>query len=76
MFLLFNFSSIFLGGPADPICPYVRTPMHFVIHWLPPLVVCAILYRQRTRFQARAVSGRRKMKLRACRLSVVVEKMA
>jgi len=29
MFLLFNFSSIFPGGGgvADPICPYVRTPM-------------------------------------------------
>jgi len=27
MFLLFNFSSIFPGGSADPICPYVRTPM-------------------------------------------------
>ena len=28
MFSLFNFSSIFLGGSADPICPYVRMPMH------------------------------------------------
>ena len=27
MFSLFNFSSIFLGGSADPICPDVRTPM-------------------------------------------------
>ena len=27
MFSLFNFSSIFRGGSADPICPYVRTPM-------------------------------------------------
>ena len=27
MFSLFNFSSIFPGGSADPICPYVRTPM-------------------------------------------------
>ena len=26
MFSLFNFSSIFQGGSADPICPYVRTP--------------------------------------------------
>ena len=25
MFSLFNFSSIFPGGSADPICPYVRT---------------------------------------------------
>ena len=27
MFSLFNVSSIFPGGSADPICPYVRTPM-------------------------------------------------
>ena len=27
MFSLFNFSSIFPGGSAGPICPYVRTPM-------------------------------------------------
>ena len=27
MFSLFNFSSIFSGGSADPTCPYVRTPM-------------------------------------------------
>ena len=27
MFSLFNFSSIFQGGSADPICPCVRTPM-------------------------------------------------
>jgi len=28
MYSLFNFSSIFQGGgSADPICPYVRTPM-------------------------------------------------
>jgi len=27
MFSLFNFSSIFPGVSADPICPYVRTPM-------------------------------------------------
>jgi len=27
MFSLFNFSSIFPGGSADPICPYVLTPM-------------------------------------------------
>ena len=27
MFSLFNFSSIFPWGSADPICPYVRTPM-------------------------------------------------
>ena len=27
MFLLFNFLSIFPGGSADPICPYVRAPM-------------------------------------------------
>ena len=27
MFSLFNFSSIFPGGSADPICTYVRTPM-------------------------------------------------
>ena len=26
MFSLFNFSSIFSRGSADPICPYVRTP--------------------------------------------------
>ena len=26
-FSLFNFSSIFTRGSADPICPYVRTPM-------------------------------------------------
>ena len=26
MFSLFNFSSIFPGESADPICPYVRTP--------------------------------------------------
>jgi len=26
MFSLFNFSSLFPGGTADPICPYVRTP--------------------------------------------------
>ena len=32
MFLLFNFSSIFPGGQADPICPYVRTPdVHVII---------------------------------------------
>ena len=31
MFSLFNFSSIFLGGSADPICPYVRTPMIILI---------------------------------------------
>ena len=31
MFSLFNFSSIFPGGgAADPICPYVRTPMLYV----------------------------------------------
>jgi len=28
MFSLFNFSSIFFRGSADPICPYVRTPMN------------------------------------------------
>ena len=28
MFSLFNFSSIFPRGSADPICPYVRTPMN------------------------------------------------
>ena len=27
MFSPFHFSSIFPGGAADPICPYVRTPM-------------------------------------------------
>ena len=27
MFSLFNFSSIFPVGSADPICPYVRTPI-------------------------------------------------
>jgi len=27
MFSLFNFSSIFRGESADPMCPYVRTPM-------------------------------------------------
>ena len=27
MFSLFNFSSVFPGESADPICPYVRTPM-------------------------------------------------
>jgi len=27
MISLFNFSSIFSGGSADPICPYVWTPM-------------------------------------------------
>ena len=27
MFSLFNFSFIFPRGSADPICPYVRTPM-------------------------------------------------
>jgi len=27
MFSLFNFSSVFKGGSADPICPYVRTSM-------------------------------------------------
>ena len=27
MLSLSNFSSIFPGGSADPICPYVRTPM-------------------------------------------------
>ena len=27
MFSLFNISSIFPGVSADPICPYVRTPM-------------------------------------------------
>ena len=27
MFSLYNFSSIFPWGSADPICPYVRTPM-------------------------------------------------
>ena len=26
-FSSFNFSSIYPGGSADPICPYVRTPM-------------------------------------------------
>jgi len=32
MFSRFNFSSIFKGGgAADPICPYVRTPM-VVVH--------------------------------------------
>ena len=25
MFSIFNFSSIFPGGSADPICPYVPT---------------------------------------------------
>jgi len=28
MFSLFNFSSIFRGGSADPICPHMRTPMN------------------------------------------------
>ena len=27
MLSLFNFSSIFPGGSADPVCPYVRTPV-------------------------------------------------
>ena len=27
MFSRFSFSSIYPGGSADPICPYVRTPM-------------------------------------------------
>jgi len=31
MFSLFNFSSIFPGGAANPICPYVRTPMGLII---------------------------------------------
>jgi len=31
----FNFSSIFFRGSADPICPYVRTPMHPVYTFLP-----------------------------------------
>ena len=30
MFSLFIFSSIFSGGSADSICPYVRTPMYIV----------------------------------------------
>ena len=34
MFSLFNISSIFPGGSADPICPYVRTPM------CPPTSLC------------------------------------
>jgi len=33
MFSLFNFSSIFPGGSADPICPYVRTPMPSPQEW-------------------------------------------
>jgi len=28
IFSLFNFSSIFFRGSADPICPYVRAPMY------------------------------------------------
>ena len=28
VFSLFNISSIFQGGSADPICRYVRTPMN------------------------------------------------
>ena len=27
MFSRFSFSSIYPGGSADPICPYVQTPM-------------------------------------------------
>ena len=38
MLSLINFSSIFQGGSADSICPYVRTPMA-------PCVVGVILYR-------------------------------
>ena len=30
MFSLFNFSSIFPGGSADPFCPYVRMPMAII----------------------------------------------
>ena len=31
MFSLFNFSSIFPGVSADPICPYVRTAMSIIM---------------------------------------------
>jgi len=43
MFSLFNFSSIFSrGGSADPICPYVRTPMpgYGQVDWLDAAGVC------------------------------------
>jgi len=30
-FATFNFSSNFPGGSADPICPYVRTPMDLCV---------------------------------------------
>jgi len=33
MFSLYNFSSIFPGGSADPIWPYVRTPMTITVQW-------------------------------------------
>ena len=42
MFLLFNFSSIFPGGSADPICPYVWTPMPLTLprHFLTDVKNC------------------------------------
>jgi len=36
MFSLFSFLSIFPGGSADPICPYVRTPMLVVTYTTAP----------------------------------------
>ena len=40
MFSSFNFSSIFSGGSADPICPYVRTPMSYHGREIAILVCC------------------------------------
>jgi len=38
MFSLFNFLSIFTGRPADPICPYVRTPMYGALQKYPYII--------------------------------------
>jgi len=40
MFSLFNLSSIFPGGSADTICPYVQTPMPAVAV---KQIICAFL---------------------------------
>ena len=48
MFSLFNFSSFFQGGgAADPICPYVRTPMVGCFNEAPCVCVCAAKLRRR-----------------------------
>ena len=54
MFSLFNFSFIFPGESADPICLYVRTPMislyvHFIFSFHISFILCSMDFDSRCR---------------------------